>query len=469
MRLERAAACNLIFLAGALLCACGAREERPPLGVVLISIDTLRPDHLGFNGYARPTSPCLDALAGSAAVFEQAIAQAPWTTPSHAAMLMSQYPSALRLGGWNDPGVIHPDAVSLAEVFQRAGHRTHAVVAGGFVSGKIGFAQGFEEYDETGYDMTMTVDRGLAWLDGLERDAPFFLFLHTYDVHKYNPPGKYKRSFDHGYAGPLLDQQYLARFVQNENHEPEAAARLGADDLRYIVDMYDAAINYVDHEIGRVVERLEERGLRGRTLLVITSDHGEEFREHGRTGHGYNLHDENLRVPLLFAHPSLPARRVQEQVRLLDLAPTIADLAGLRPDPSWQGTSLRPFLEGGKMNLPALSEHAHYPMKSARTLDAKLIVARQAPHRQLFDLRRDPGETRDALAEEGEIGARLGELLLRWHHANMEDGRFLGAGDLEMSPELRRQLDELGYVSAGGGGADEEWVEPALRGEKAAK
>src|SRR5262245_2373210 len=434
-------------LAGATLLALAGCSRPPAIqNVVLISIDTLRADHVGIYGAERDLTPVLDELGTRGVVFDQAVAQAPWTIPSHATMLTSQYPSALGVGPFANPGKLSEAAVTLAEVFHEHGFAT-AAITGGYVSKDLGFDQGFDSFRETPDtpSMAYTVTYADEWLEKQDAARPFFLFLHTFEVHQYDPPAEFRRRWVRPYEGPLSGLDSVPAFVQSPANLERVRA-LGPEDWRYLRDRYDACLASVDSEIGRLLGILQARGLRERTLVVVTSDHGEEFGEHGGSGHGYTLYDENLRVPLLLSHPSLPALRVAEQVRLLDLAPTIAQLAGLPIPALWQGTSLVPLLSGSTLSLPAFAEHAHRPMKAVRKAGAKLVVEARGPRRLLFDLAGDPVE-RTSLAGAGSAREReLCEALRRFVETNAAGERLIAVPDASADPALRGTLERLGYA-----------------------
>jgi len=441
---------------------CSDSRDSDIENVVLISIDTLRPDHLGFNGYRRPTSPFLDELAADSVVFDNTFAQAPWTAPSHAAMLTSMYPSVLGMGDHKDPGRIADNVETLAETAHAHGLRTKGIAAGGYMAASIGFDQGFEDYDDLAPRMNVAVDRALEWLDGVPDDDPFFLFLHTYDVHLYKPPEPFMSEWVRPYDGPLLERSNIAKLVQGNQHLGEVKA-LEMPDRRYVLDLYDGGIASVDAQIRRLVDELKARGRYHDTLLVITSDHGEELWDHGRTGHGYNLFDENLRVPLIVHHPSLPSMRVADLVRSFDIAPTITELLGAKTPDAWQGTSLTPLLDGRELQLVAFSEHAHIPYKSVRSQKHKFIAGSRQPRHQLYDLELDPHERTDLINDrEAErptpsgIEERMRHGLRRWIANCAGIDTFRSRSATELSPELLLQLEELGYL----GGSDGATVSP---------
>jgi arylsulfatase A-like enzyme len=436
---------SCLELAAAALLALAACSPPAIENVVLISIDTLRPDRLGIHGAERELTPVLDELGRRGVVFEQAIAQAPWTIPSHASMLTSQYPSVLGVGPYANPGKLSAAALTLAELFREHGYAT-AAITGGYVSRELGFDQGFDSFRETPDtpSMAYTVTYADEWLARRDPARPFFLFLHTFEVHQYRPPAEFRNRWVRPYEGELAALDDVPRFAQSPANQ-ERVRTLGAEDWRYLRDLYDACVASVDSEIGRLMRVLEERGLSETTLVVVTSDHGEEFGEHGGSGHGYTLHDENLRVPLLMSHPSLPALRVAEQVRLLDLAPTLAELTRLPIPPLWQGTSLVPLLGGASLALPAFAEHAHRPMKSVREPGAKLVVEARGPRRLLFDLAADPAERTNLVGTEPEHEPRLCAALRRFIETNAAHERLVAVPD-STSPSLRDTLELLGYA-----------------------
>ncbi|HXT19598.1 MAG TPA: sulfatase [Thermoanaerobaculia bacterium] len=310
----------------------------PTRGYVVISIDTLRADHLGCYGYAKPTSPFLDELARRGTLFEEAYAQYPSTLVSHMSMFTGLYP--------REHGVIAADAVlapqieSLPEVFQRAGFRTAGFTEGGYVSGRYGFRRGFDTFvarDRAGErPLARTFARGVEFLAGLPAGARFFLFLHTYAVHSpYDAPERYRLPFWPGPppAGGIDGTPFALNSANATEQELSPAA------IEYVSALYDAGIRETDETLRRFFAELARLGLAGDTTVVVTSDHGEELRDHGRFHHT-QLYREVLRVPLIVVHPRRSGGvRQRAIVQLVDLAPTLYDLAGLRPKEKTSGVS----------------------------------------------------------------------------------------------------------------------------------
>ena len=431
--------------------ACSNRSTEPRPNVILISIDTLRRDHLGAYGYDRDVSPNLDRLAGFGVVFEQAITQAPWTLPSHAALLTSLPPSVLDLGDYAEPGRISERAVCLAEFLKENGYQTHATTAGGFVSPSFGFNQGFDTYGVDGWDISYTVQAAQSFLENRDPNRPFFLFLHTYDVHSYKPPPELERMWAGDSDSPMIRRQKnRSKFLQGWDTRSRIA-RFTAEDWRYAANLYDATIYWVDSYLGLLLESLDRSGLFRNSLIVLTSDHGEELGDHGGSGHGYNLFDENLRVPLFIYHRDLKPGRVTEQVRLIDVAPTIADLLGLRAPPTSEGTSLRAVIDGSAPRLEALTENSHCSaIKSLRTARHKYILSTRLPHERLYDLENDPGEQDDIARQDVEATRGMRRLMSALLERNDANRAYRNTGAVTLTAEEREKLEGLGYV----GGAE---------------
>ncbi len=425
----------LLGLLAAVLAGCGPRRPN----VVLISIDTLRPDHLGCYGYPRNTSPAIDLLCADGVRFDQAIAHAPSTLPSHASMMSSMLPQhhgasyALRTP-------LPEDALTVAEVLRAAGYRTASFNGGGQIGPDFGIAQGFEIYDSRQLPLDQQVDQAITWIDG-RGGAPFLLFLHTYDVHHpYTPEPATLALFDEGYDGPVGDAISID-FLRRVN---AGKVELTGADLAHVVATYDAEIRAMDRSIGRLLEELEARRLYDDALVVFTSDHGEEFGEHGRVGwHSHSLYDELLRVPLIFKLPGAEHRgtAVSAQVRLIDLAPTILEEAGLPVPPQFAGLGLRQVVEGGlDRPLPAISlkdtERQNY--HSLRYRGLKWV------HGRLFNVVRDPGERQDLSATHAGTAAELGAELSR----QLAGAEKPAAEPVELDDAARRQLEALGYIDA---------------------
>lgn len=319
----------------------------PPLprGVLLISIDTLRADALEAYGYVRPTSPFLRQFSVDAAVFEQAFCPLPGTLPSHMSMLTGLYPE--EHGVFPPDGVLSTDVSLASEIFQAAGFRTFGSTEGGYVHGGYGFARGFDEWSHEARhkenDVEETLARTLRFLESLGKDERFFAFVHSYVVHDpYFPPDRYAGDFWKERPVPTLPPltgPHLAELNRSERS-------LTPVEIHFLRARYDAQIRYLDDQLRAFFLEIGKLGLAEDLLVVITSDHGEEFREHGRLLHT-QLYRECLQVPLIIKDPrQRGGRRISAIAEIVDLLPTLLELAGLPPEPRLSGESLAPWVLG---------------------------------------------------------------------------------------------------------------------------
>ncbi|MBC8451396.1 MAG: sulfatase, partial [Planctomycetes bacterium] len=362
------------------LLGCGAAPSGPQRpNVLLITVDTLRQDHLGCYGYERPTSPHLDALAKSAVVFEDAQVQAPWTLPSLASLMTGLETTAHGCRSFHD--ALAPSYETLAERLFAAGYDTAAVASHVFLGRDYGLDQGFVHFDdELVLEMTRSdevisspkiTQKGLDFLAAQAgaRDAgssrPWMLWLHYFDPH-----AEYLRH--QGISGQFGTQRP--------------------------VDLYDGEIAFTDRWIGRLLDGLATHGFEQDTIVVFTADHGEEFGDHGRVDHGHTLYRELLDVPLIVRVPGGTPRRVATMVRSIDLANTLLELTELPPLREGHGVSLVPLLEGRLLDVPAsLAELERDAALSATAWvesDRKAIDRRHSGEQLGFDRRADPTEQR---------------------------------------------------------------------------
>jgi arylsulfatase A-like enzyme len=386
--------------------------------VVLVSIDTLRADHLGCYGYTRPTSPFIDSLAARGLRWAHARSPSPWTLPSHATMLSGLLPHH-HLAVEDDLG-LPPELPLLAESMAARGFATGGFTSTLFVSRKYGFERGFEHFDDGGIETsrqnlagavtaTDVVDEALAWLRQREPGEPVFLFLHFYDTHyAYDPPAPFDTMFD---RAPSRDDPTYKKYHYYLDHP------LQPDQLAHQVAQYDEAIRYVDSELERLQEALAVGG-RAATW-VITADHGEELGERGSWGHAHTLYPEQLQVPLIIAGARVTEAAVMQPVAgLEDLPATIAALTGAQhPAGDGQILSLTP----GANPVAARSFLAETSRFSTRRASLwrdgwRLDLDATSGQRALFDTRADPQERTDLAAAqparvqqlEGQLWRELG-------------------------------------------------------------
>ena len=413
--------------------------------VILVSIDTLRQDHVGAYGYQRDTTPNIDSFAADSVRFEHAISMAPSTLPSHASIFTSMIPEHHRAFRSTERP-LPDDAVTMAEILFQAGYRTGAYTAGAQMHQKYNVDQGFDIYESFEQEMTHAsrfsdiVEKGKRFLDE-HGDEQFFLFLHTYEVHTpYTPPPEYLEMFDPGYDGDLGEEitlQYLRSVFENP-----VRLRVSEKDRRHIVAAYDGEIRNMDAAFGDLIADLRERQLYDKTLIVFTSDHGEEFGERGRHGwHSWTLYDALLTVPLLIKLPEsrYRGRIVGEVARGIDVLPTFVDLLDIDTDQPFEGHSLMDRVLNRRSDVVFAVSQRDYVGKlptSIRTARWKLYDG------ALYDLAADPVERRDVSAEHPHVKAALDANLavIRSHSA-------LGDADpIELDEALRRELRDLGYI-----------------------
>ncbi len=412
--LGQLAAMALVALGLASSWGCARPEgdpSAPGYNVILVSIDTLRADHLGAYGYDRPT-PHVDAFAADSVVFTEAIAQAPSTLHSHASILSSLLPQQHR-ASWAARTRLAEETLTFPEVMSEHGYRTAAFTGGGQMAQIFGLDQGFESYVEPGAQhFTETVDHGIKWIERIG-DEPFLLFLHNYEVHHpYEPAQEYRDLLDIRYDGDLGED------ITKELLEGIRAGEIEIDDadLEYIIALYDAEIRSMDDGFGRLVAYLKEKGLYDNTLIVFTSDHGEEFNEHGVIGwHSHSLYDELLRVPMIVKYPGngWGGIVVDRQVRGIDVAPTILGFLELPIPDEFVGADLAPLVLGDEMApLDAVSRmdrRVNRERSSIRTKEWKL--AGLAKRRSLFNLVEDPEELWDVSLKDSDVATDLQERL----------------------------------------------------------
>ncbi len=410
-----------------------AQTSGPP--VLLITVDTLRADHLGCYGDARVHTPAIDGLAAHGVRFENAFSQVPITFPSHTVILSGTYPM------WN--GVrdftskpLDPSVGLIAEAFRRHGYRTAAFVSAFVLDRTWGLSRGFETYDDQ-FDPRQfetrnpgnierrageTVPRVLAWLEkwrATSSAGPFFIWLHLYDPHSpYDPP----EPFHSQYAGHL----------------------------------YDGEIAYADSQLGRLFEAMKKDGVYDRTLIVLLSDHGESLGEHGEAEHGFFIYRSTLHVPLILKPPgSEPPRVVPSPVGTIDVAPTLLDLAGIQ-DPlarQFQGMSLASIMAGKSAPRErSIYAETYYPHDSFGWSELRGIYRAQyhyieAPKREFYDWKADPGEMRNLAPRQQALAATYRDDLLGIERRYARAAPQGGQGGPPLSAETLEKLRSLGYLA----------------------
>ena len=433
-----------------------SRNEKssPPKSIVLISLDTLRADHLGCYGYEKETSPFLDSFARECTVFERAYSHAPSTLASHGVMLTSLYP-ALHRGEYSTQTALRSDVPTIAEILKGEGYTTVAFTGGGQLDREFKVDRGFDLYEQVERNFEKTVTISSSWLQE-NKPGKFFLFLHTYQVHApYEPPKKYRNLFTKGYAGPLscpVDRPDIEKL--------ENAGTLTPEDVQYVKGLYNEEIRFTDDCLKRFIQWMKEHQLYDDSLIIITSDHGEEFGEHGVVGtHSHTQYEELLHVPLIIKWPQgrLQPGRISTLVRLADLLPTVLECVGLPSLPGAVGTSVIPLVEEPRnaIDRECYGQMEKVVEESLNFDHWKVIVNRMTTlsnrtrNLELYNLGKDPRETEEiseqfpictgyALSRMAEIRSRI----LR----NLQEKPITEEDRITLSEDLKKKLKGLGYA-----------------------
>jgi len=407
----------------------GHARRDPRLNVLLITIDTLRADHVGSYGYAAAQTPALDRLAARGLRFAHATTVAPLTLPAHSSLMTGTFPA---FHGVRDNGGFYlgDDQLTLATVLRARGYQTGGFVSAFVLDHRWGIARGFDRYyddfdlaryrvdiglDAVQRPASEVVSKAIEWLD---RDAarPFLAWVHLYEPHApYDPP-----------------EAIRARFPPT------------------MIGAYDGEIATADMQVGRLIDHLAGAGRLDRTLVVLLGDHGESLGEHGEEQHGFFIYDADVRIPLIIAGAGVPSRVVDDQVRIVDVMPTILQLLGIDVPPGVQGRSLLPLLRGEHMDLVAASEtwypRHHYGWSELTSIRDGRYQLIAAPRRELYDLQLDPAELHDVAAD-NPLRADALERALRTFVAQTSASRA-PAAPRPVDPDVEERLRSLGYVGS---------------------
>lgn len=443
-----AAPALLAFAAGLLAAGCG-RAPRPD--VVLVVVDTLRADRMGAYGYPKPTSPALDAVAREGVVFRNAVSTSTWTKPAVASLLTALYPSEHGIVRQHREGdarlgaqVLAPALATLAERFRDGGYATLGVVHQPNLGEELGFARGFSVYRHLReVDDFGLVERLLGELDAAGERRPVFAYLHLLDVHW--PYDERLSDLPLDAFGPIAPDERL--------HEDRAEVRKSrrrrfrGSDAGSVGARYDHGVAWTDRAVGRLVDGLRARGRWGRTLFVVTSDHGEGLLERGHLEHTYAPYEEVAAVPLVVRAPpdaGIPPGERRSVVSLVDLGPTLLELAGL---PAWKGVSGRSFagvVAGREDDRRAVLIETE-KSRALRTATGKLIV----PHGgalEFYDLASDPREERNLAVPKCEGPCREHLALLRRLDQDLRAPALAEGEGIRYTEEDLAELRALGYL-----------------------
>lgn len=402
--------------------------RRGPRHLLIVTLDTLRADRLGSYGYAGAQTPRLDALAAGGLRFAQATTVVPLTLPSHTSLFTGTFPGT---HGVRDNGgfYVADEQLTLAEVLHEKGYRTGGFIGAFVLDSRWGIHQGFDrffddfdlsKYEGVGMDAVQrpgsdVVPKALEWLDA-DKQRPFFAWVHLYDPHTpYEAPEPYRSLFPRTMQGA-----------------------------------YDAEVAHTDTLVGQLLDHLSADGRLEDTLVVVVADHGESLGEHREQSHGFFIYDAAVHIPLIVSGPGIPSRVIRDQVRIVDVMPTVLELLGVPALPAVQGRSLLPLLRGERLGLRALSEswypRYHYGWSELRAIRDGRYKLIQAPRPELYDLEQDPGEQDDLAAREPQHVTYLENALEEL--ATRVESAAAPKGPQSVDPEVEERLEALGYVGA---------------------
>ncbi|MBS3818803.1 sulfatase [bacterium] len=436
--------------------------------VILISLDTLRADHLGCYGYERNTTPHIDSFSSQSALFSNVYTSSPWTLPSHVSLLTSLF--GVHHQVYNEDEKMDPSMVTLADVLRQESYFCSAFTGGALVSALYGFSKGFDSYRQTArgfWRKDAAEDVGQKACHWLERNKEknFFLFLHTYQPHNpYSSPSPYRSLF--------LSDDPEWKSIDLLHHlggKKGVFKALSPRERRNIINLYDGEIRYTDEKlVYPVLEKLKELGLYEQTLIVLTSDHGEEFYDHKGWEHGHTLYDELLKVPLIIKFPQgrFAGEKIDSIVRLVDIMPTLLEELGIPySDYELDGRSLIPFLEGkesqDRVFLADKGDNivgSHIPQKISMNKGSKKLILNQEFNLQeknfftfpppavepveIYDLDKDPEEKQNIADQNSTLAHQIIKAINDLYEEAKKRKKFKA----QIDKETEEQLKALGYI-----------------------
>jgi arylsulfatase A-like enzyme len=443
----------LTFLSALLYVSCTRTEDVlkcPDCNVILISIDSLRADHLGSYGYRKDTSPNIDRFSQDAVLFTRCMVQGTSTLISHASLFTSLIPSHHGASFTQKYG-LSEDTQTIASIMKENGYATVSFNEGGQLSAKFGMDQGFDVYDSgpekrniTDLCFSRIVDKGISWLEQ-NPEKKYFMFLHTYGIHHpYTPTQEYLDRIAPGYKGPLGTSVSVDLIYKAFRGE----MILEDEEKENIVLAYDAEIRRMDDAFGVLIDFLKKTGLYDNTIIVLTSDHGEEFDDHGKIGmHAHTLFNELLNVPLIIKLPGSRSggKVLDPLVASIDISPTLLDLVDLPGFPISDGISLSAAISGEEQASGRflISQRDHPDEYADPRYWAIVSDKWKLYDDRLYDLENDPGERTDVSGQHRELKESLAMTALKF--MSEKPGEHQKARS-EMDEELIKRLKSLGYI-----------------------
>lgn len=428
---------------------------RQNYNILLISVDMLRADHVScYNNKLEIKTENIDSLANTGILFEKTNCQSSWTLPSFVSLFTSLYPSVHHAGeplsSTNQLSKVPQNLKFLSLILRENSYDTAAFITNVFLSSAFWFGNNFETFVNYSnqIDASEKITNNAIQFLKRERSRPYFLWLHYLDPHEY-----------HTYVKIDMDREYDGRFRKEEidwNKLRLGAYRLDARERKYIHSRYLGNIKYVDEQVGNIIKTLKELNLYDTTLIIFTSDHGEEFWEHGKLDHGHSAYEEALKVPLIFSLSKvLPKRaRISQLVELIDIVPSILDLCDIKSAAIMQGKTLLPYFSNTtiKDEKFAFSENMLYTedKKSIQNDRYKLIYFTVSDRYEFYDLKKDPQEWRNIYSADDKIASEFRKKLSGWIQNNKEFSQKVLKGE-KVTPalldkETKESLKSLGYV-----------------------
>jgi arylsulfatase len=430
-------------------------------GVILVTVDTLRADYLSCYGHTRTLSPSMDRFATMGVRFANAYSQASTTTPSHSSIMTSLYLQDHNV--YSNFEALGEGPTTLAETFKAAGFGTYAIVNMRHLNPEVGnLSQGFQHFVRSGNSRraAQSFEDLLKWIDD-QHGKPFFAWVHLADVHTpYAPPPPYDRFYydddEHDPSETSLAKIWPTLPKEMSDHPSFQAWLEGITDLQYVLAQYQGAVTYVDDELGRVLDGLEQRGILAHTAVVVTADHGESLGEHGMYFVHTGLYEPTTHIPLMTWFPADGRHNVQvsDVVESVDIYPTVLEYMGLTPPEGIRGRSLWPLIRGGTLpaknaliehagrNLIALRSERYAYIRHLRTAYIQPSYPFTNGREELYDLHDDPEQLHDLAKEKPELLAQFRAELQR----RREQKQDLAIGKAEVSAETADVLRSLGYV-----------------------
>ncbi len=442
---------GLIMLVLAIVLVYYITTKDKHLNLLIVLVDTLRSDHLGYHGYSTPTSPQIDSLARKSIVFMNHYSQSSRTGPSVASIFTGLHPRSHGvinpLSHFDAKGTLSDAQVTLAEILKKNGYSCYGYIANPNITSRFGFGQGFDHYEfltsMAAPDLNRMANRIIE-----EEKGPFFLYLHYMEPHSpYKAPRSYGQMFiERGYGGPINgSHQQLDEIV---------AGRLipGPEDVRHLEALYDQEIRYFDDMFVQLLNSLEKNNLHDNTLVMFMADHGEEFWDHGSVLHGYTLYEEQLHVPMFIYDPRRESpSSVDAITRHIDLLPTILEILGIEDDVEVQGRSLLPWVEGRETSPAVGPVYAQVSLRAVKIVklasfmkDGWKLIANDLPEKseELYHIQRDPKETQNVYTSEEKM-ARLVKSELTTFEKSLPKAKV---GEIELTDEEIERLRSLGYI-----------------------